>query len=132
MCRGATVLIVEDEALIALDVAMIVERAGGSVVGSGATPTEAPTLISKGVAARQPVTAAILDGNLADRDISPVVRRLHQCGVPMVVFSAVGLPGEVSPRAGEIPVILKPHPIDRAVATLISKLSAELRAIEAR
>ena len=131
MCKGATVLIVEDEAIIALDLTMTVECAGGSVVGPAATTAEALVLIAEGMALRQPITAAILDGNLADGNVAPVVWCLHQCGVPMVVYSAVGLPGEVASLAGEISVILKPHPIFDVVATLTSKLAAVVRAFEA-
>ena len=57
------VLIVEGDPLIALTLAFAVEDAGGSVIGPAGT-----TLLALSLLATEPVRAAILDVNLADRD----------------------------------------------------------------
>ena len=59
--RGARILVVEDEAFIALDLVMAIEDAGAIAVGPAATVAEALELISF-----DPPDGAILDVNLPD------------------------------------------------------------------
>ena len=124
MLKDAFILIVEDELLIALDLAMAVEEAGGIVVGPASTTIEALALIANAQTENKPISAAVLDGNLADRDVSPVVSRLHAEGVPMVVYSAVGLPKDVSSFSADIPWIPKPAAARRVIAVLTEKLAS--------
>jgi CheY-like chemotaxis protein len=78
---GRLILLVEDEALIALDVARALRAAGASVVAagyveSGLYTTEHPYL-----------SAAVIDLHLGGEDGTAVCRRLRQLGVPFVVHS---------------------------------------------
>ena len=123
MCKGATILIVEDESLIALDLAMAIEDAGGIVAGPASTTVEALALMAKAEVNNIRIDAALLDCNLADRDVTPVVLHLHEHGVPMVAYSATGLPGEVADLSAQIPWIPKPAATDRVVAALTEKLA---------
>ena len=68
MLDGLPVLIVEDDVFIGLTLADAVEHAGGLVIGPVGTTTIALDLL-----ATTQVGAAILNVNLADRDIEPVL-----------------------------------------------------------
>ena len=74
MLDGLPVLIVEDEFLIALTLADAVKEAGGSgFIGPASTTT-----MALGLLATARVGAAILDVNLADRDIRARLEFVHR------------------------------------------------------
>jgi DNA-binding NtrC family response regulator len=109
------VLVVEDEIFVALDVAATVEDANGTVVGP---VRQAIDLISK-----QPVDAAILDVNLADGDLEPILDRLKSQNIFVVIHTGGGLPAHLAARYPEVPVFQKPVPpyvLTRALATALS------------
>lgn len=100
------VLIVEDEPFIALDLAQAVESAGGIVIGPAATVAQALALVQASV-----LEAAILDVNLPDGHIGPVLESLRQ-HVAVVIHSGVGLPEELRFRFQHVPVYFKPTPAE--------------------
>ena len=108
------VLIVEDEPFIAWDLAQAVESAGGIVIGPAATLVQALALIHGNV-----LEAAILDVNLPDGHIGPVLESLRQ-HVAVVIHSGVGLPYEVRERFPHVPVYFKPTPAEVLTRRLIS------------
>ena len=122
--HGATILIGGDEPLIALDLLFAIEDAGGIVIGSAATSVEALAMIAVAEGAMVAISAAVLHCNLSDRDSAPVIVRLHASGVPMVVYSAVGLPPECRTLSAEIPWIAKPESTKLVVAMLDQKIQA--------
>lgn len=112
------VLVVEDEIFVALDVAATVEDANATVVGPVGTVRQAIDLISK-----QPVDAAILDVNLADGDLEPILDRLKSQNIFVVIHTGGGLPAHLAARYPEVPVFQKPVPpyvLTRALATALS------------
>ena len=100
----ARVLIVEDEPIIAWDIVEAVQSAGGLVVGPAATVAQALALVEASV-----LEAAILDVNLPDGHIGPVLASLRQ-HVVVIIHSAMGLPPEVKLRFPSVPVYFKPTP----------------------
>ena len=122
MYKGAPILVVEDEILIAMDLAMAIEAAGGLVLGPATTTVAALALIEEAVAANMVIAAALLDTNLADRDVTPVALRLLDLGVPIVMHSAVGPPPGVKASANEISWVCKPASARRVVASLSYEL----------
>ena len=80
MLNQCPVLIVEDNFLIAISLAEAVKDAGGIVVGPASTTTEALALLNQ-----QKVLAAILDVDLADRDVEPVLSWCVAAGVAIVI-----------------------------------------------
>ena len=108
------VLIVEDEPFIAWDLAQAVESAGGIVIGPAATLAQALALIQTSA-----VEAAILDVNLPDGHIGPVLESLRQ-HVAVVIHSGVGLPNEVKERFPHVPVYFKPTTAEVLTRRLIS------------
>lgn len=117
------VLVVEDEIFVALDVAATVEDANGKVVGPVGTVKQAIELISK-----QDVDAAILDVNLADGDLEPVLDRLKSRNIFVVIHTGGGLPKHLAARYPEVPVFHKPVPpyvLTRALATGLTSEMAQ-------
>ena len=82
---GRLVLVVEDEALIAMDLEARLERRGWRVLGPAATVARALRLLDGG--GEMPVVA-LLDANLRGETVTPVAERLRALGVPFVVASA--------------------------------------------
>ncbi len=123
MLAGANVLVVEDEAIIALELCLAIEDADGVVVGPAATTGEALMLIANASGAGMPIAVAVLDTDLADRDVTPVVLRLHENGIPMIIRSAVGLPAAVHALHPDIPWLPKPSESGRVVLAVAETIS---------
>ena len=109
---GRLILLVEDEALIALDVARALRAAGASVVAagyveSGLYTTEHPYL-----------SAAVIDLHLGGEDGTAVCRRLRQLGVPFVVHSDYPA-DEIAKEWPDVPVIPKPSRTHELVIALV-------------
>jgi DNA-binding NtrC family response regulator len=82
-----TILIVEDEFLVAMDLEMILRRHGWLILGPTATIAETLRLLKT----TQP-SVAILDVRLKDGVVTPVVEALQDLDVPFVVSSAYERP----------------------------------------
>jgi DNA-binding NtrC family response regulator len=108
-----TVLIVEDEPLVALDLAYAVEELDGIVIGPVATVAEAMALLHA-----KPITAAIIDANLADRDVTPLALQLVEIAIPFVVHTGTGLPALLKAAHPDLPVIMKPTQSTKVVRKL--------------
>lgn len=118
MLKHQTILIVEDDPFVALDLLEAVERMGGRPVGPVATVAAALALIET-----MAIDSAILDVQLADRDITPVALRLIAMGKPLVFQTGTGLPPSLREAGGDLPILSKPVAAD----TVLSHLSAEMR-----
>nr|WP_075218013.1 response regulator [Mongoliimonas terrestris] len=103
--KGRRVLIVEDEPFIAFDIADAIEMAGGVVVGPAMTVREALRLIRD-----ERLEAAILDVNLPDGDIGPVILALSKAGIPLLIHTGAGLTPELQRRHPGLRVFAKPTP----------------------
>jgi DNA-binding NtrC family response regulator len=115
LLNQADVLVAEDEPIIGLDLGFAIEDAGGKVIGPASTVEHALTLLGS-----HSVAGAILDVNLIDGDISPVVECLIERRVPFILQSGVGLPPKLVARFPDLTVQIKPI---RAVR-LIEELAA--------
>ncbi len=109
---GRRVLVVEDEALVAMLVEDALLDAGASVIGPAATVAEALALLE-----RESPEAAVLDLNLAGETSTPVADALAARGVPFVVATGYGAEG-LPPGHGSVPVLAKPYDPDELTATL--------------
>ena len=117
MFLAQNILIVEDEHLIALDLAQTVVEQGGHVVGSCATVGDALVMLD-----RHGIDGAILDGTLPDGEVTPVALRLADRGIPMIVYSGTGLPTGLAGRFPNLPVVFKPA----SSATVLAGLAREM------
>lgn len=80
---GRSVLLVEDELLVALDIEQVLKTAGFRVLGPVSSVTSALALLKT-----EKPDAAILDLNLRGELVTPVARRLREMGVPFVLSTA--------------------------------------------
>ena len=115
--NGRAILIVEDETLIALDLADTVVACGGIVVGPASTVVEAQQLLGTAH-----IDGAICDGMLTDRDCTPVALALCDRGIPMVVHSATGPPPALREAYPTLLVVMKPATADRVIGSLVKLL----------
>ena len=105
MRAANTIMIVEDESLVALSLQDFLSDLGYAVVGPFGRVTEALKELD-----RRPIDAAILDVNLAGEFVYPLADLLRKRNIPFVF--ATGYSAEsIDPRFGEISVLQKP--IDR-------------------
>lgn len=117
---GWRVLVVEDEALIALDVELALEDAGARVLGPARDERRALALI-EGATAEGGMDAAVLDVDLGDHSCEGIAARLRAEGVPFVLHTGDWrAEGELVEALGA-PVVAKPSSMEaivRAVAAL--------------
>jgi len=96
--RDQRVLIVEDEAVVAMELTRVLTAAGAKVVGPAGTIEEALNLLND-----QPVDRALLDVNLGGRLITPVARALTRRRIPFVYLT-----GYQEPDVDDGPILRKP------------------------
>jgi CheY-like chemotaxis protein len=96
------VLLVEDEALVAIMMGDILREVGFSVVGPYARVGEAVV-----AATEEEVEAAVLDVNLGGELVYPVADTLAARGVPFVFVTGYG-PERIDGRFARVPVLQKP------------------------
>ena len=89
MLNGLRVLVVEDDPAVATDISDLIERAEGEVIGPVGSLHEARQTVKS----NQAINAAVLDVNLSDGDITPVLESLRARKVGVVVYTgSAGLP----------------------------------------
>jgi DNA-binding response OmpR family regulator len=109
-----TVLIVEDDYVIAMDLQLRLEDWGWRVIGPAANVEEALRLLDD----EMPLVA-LLDVNLGDELVTPVAQRLKAEGVPFAVASAHAKPEHYGgPILAGIPNAGKPISDGKLMATL--------------
>lgn len=113
--EGLSVLVVEDEFLIAMEIEEMLSRHGCRVLGPVASVSAALTLLET-----EAPEAALLDVNLRGERVTPLARALRQRGVPFLLASAYdGKELERTPEFREVENIGKPlqeHRLIRALA----------------
>lgn len=117
MLGSRSVLIVEDEAFIAIDLAHVVAELGGRVVGPVASIAAAMRLLDE-----QLVAAAILDASLLDGDSTPVALRLVRENVPFVMHTGTGVPPDVAAVRPDLPVVMKPANPQVVIDLLVAEI----------
>lgn len=118
MFEQTPVLIVEDEPIVAIDLALAVADHGGEVIGPVASVDEAFRALS-----HSKIGGAILDFQLKDRDSTPIAEHLAKAGIPFVFHTANRLPPELAEQWPDLPVLLKPS----STEALMESLAGEIR-----
>ncbi|EKV28924.1 Response regulator receiver [Caenispirillum salinarum AK4] len=80
-------LVVEDEALIAMTLTDMIEDLGHQVIGSCGNVDQAVDII---VRRRAEIDGCILDANLGGTSSAPVARSLRDAGIPFLLASGYG------------------------------------------
>jgi DNA-binding response OmpR family regulator len=105
------ILVVEDEALVAMLVEDALLDAGFTVVGPARTVAQALEMLKA-----DPPDAAVLDLNLAGENSLSVAEALSARGIPFLVATGYGVAG-LPQHLRHIPVLPKPYdPADLTVA----------------
>jgi len=112
------ILVVEDEALIAMLVEALLADRGHAVVGPASRVAAALTL-----AEGETLDAAVLDVNLAGETVFPVAEVLTRRGVPVVFLTGYGRLG-LPDRFRDFAVVEKPVDPDKLLAAVDAALAA--------
>ncbi|KLK90312.1 hypothetical protein AA309_26380 [Microvirga vignae] len=115
MLTGCHVLVVEDEALVAESLCELLTEAEGVPVGPASSVREARQLIKTDPS----LDAALLDVNLSDGSVTPVLEALNARGIPTVVYTGSVVPEDVRQRHPDLIALSKP--------VLPARLIGELR-----
>ena len=113
MLHGARILVAEDEPLIASDLADHLIGFGAKVIGPVATLSEGIRLAST-----ERLDTALLDFNLFDGHVSPLLDILSSRGVAIVVYTGRGVSRELIARHPRLTVVPKPTAMHRIIAEL--------------
>jgi DNA-binding response OmpR family regulator len=122
--QGRRVLVVEDEALLAMELDGVLRQQGCTVLGPAATVDRAVALIGAG----RP-EAALLDLNLDGRSALPVAAALNARGVPFLVVSGYGEAQSRAPELSRAPRLAKPVHPSKLVRKLVRKLARLLATV---
>ncbi|WP_230534368.1 response regulator [Microvirga roseola] len=117
MLAGCRVLVVEDEALVAEVLRELLAEAEGVPVGPVSSVGEARQLIKN----EPSLDAALLDMNLSDGLVTPVLETLSARGIPTVVYTGGAVPEDVRQRHPNLIALAKP--------VLPARLIGELRKV---
>jgi len=111
--EGKRILIIEDEPLVAMELALTLAEAGVVVLGPASTANDALAVIGA-----ESLDGALLDGNLQGKLVDAVAEALSSRSVPFLFVSGYGrdhLPAAFT----SIPIITKPF----VTSTLLTSLS---------
>jgi two-component SAPR family response regulator len=120
--EGLSVFVVEDEALVLLNLEDMLEELGCAVAGTAMHIEGAERCFAEGITA----DVAVLDVNVAGEMVFPFARKLAGCNVPIVFatgYGRAGLPDDFHHH----PVLQKPYTAE----DLASGLREALRRVEA-
>lgn len=109
---GQRILVVEDEALVAMLIEDALVEVGAFILGPAASVAEAMALLDGVTPA-----AAVLDLNLAGENSVAVADRLVALGVPFVIATGYGRDGVPARHAGGA-VLPKPYDPTELIRTL--------------
>ena len=109
---GLTVLIVEDEYLIATDLQRVVEDAGAERVLLARSTASAVGFLH----ASHRIDACILDLKLGDEDGRPLAQELLKRGIPFVVATGMGV--DVDLDLADLVMVQKPYSDAQVVEAL--------------
>jgi ActR/RegA family two-component response regulator len=115
-----SIMIAEDKAFLALDLALEVENLDGVVVGPVASVADALVLIDTVAMA-----GAVVDCQLADRDATPLVMALVARAIPVVIQTGTALPAGLALLQPRLPVLRKPVQPLSVLAALVVTMDAK-------
>jgi DNA-binding response OmpR family regulator len=115
--RGRSILVVEDEPLVALHLETVLHSAGAKVL-SACTLDSALHL-----AERAGLSAAVLDFGLSQNDCGPVCERLRERGIPFVIYSGYS---DLRLKFPDVLIVPKPADLNDVVAAVSALLRPTL------
>jgi DNA-binding response OmpR family regulator len=116
--RGRSILVVEDELLIAMDIAQALERAGANATMT-TTVHHALILIE-----HDGLAGAIMDHALSDGDSTKLCMRLKERGIPYLSYSGYE---PVEGASKDAPHIMQPVSMDRLMSAMEGLMAGPAR-----
>ena len=116
--NGLRLLVVEDEAMIALMLEDMLDTFGCTVVDVAGTLARGLALATD---AALPLDGAILDVNLGGEMVYPVAESLAERGVPFIFCTGYG---RLDPKThfADVPILAKPYQQEELKSMLVSAL----------
>ena len=109
---GKRLLVVEDEALVALDIVTVLEDAGAEVAGSAGTAKDALAIINNAA-----LDAALLDANLRGDPVDEIAGALAAHNVPFLFVTGYG-PESLPKAFGGSAMLSKPFGQEQLIAAV--------------
>ena len=120
------ILVIEDEPLLAMDMAGMLSDAGFEAVSPASSLGEAMQ-----AAAKRDFDAVVLDANLAGKPVDELAALLTRANVPFAFVTGYGREG--LPKAfASAPMLAKPFSVEAFIATVRKLISPEKRALALR
>ena len=114
---GVRLLVVEDDAILLMELEEILHAAGAEIVGHCRTIEDALAVVEQ-----EGISAAVLDVRIGHQTVAPVARKLGRCGTPFLFYTGqVGNDPALEEWRG-CKIIAKPaqaHTLVSAVADLL-------------
>ncbi|RFC65210.1 response regulator [Fulvimarina endophytica] len=120
--NGLSVVVVEDETIIAMQLEDMLEDAGCRIVATAMRLRQAMALLDEDKAAG----AAVLDVNLGDATVFPFAEGLQAAGIPIVFATGYGTAG-VPDEWRRYPILQKPYTSAQIEAALLRVVFDERR-----
>lgn len=108
--QGAKILVAEDDAILAFDISIMLQKAGASILGPTVTLNHTMT-----IAADTPMSAALLDVSLRGEEVFPAARVLTERGVGVVFYTGYAEVDKLKREWPNAEVLTKPAPPRRLV-----------------
>jgi DNA-binding response OmpR family regulator len=116
--QDKTILIIEDNLMLALDLAYVVEDHGGRAIGPVTTAADALRILDT-----EEIAAAILDCQVAEDDVAKIVMRLAERRIPVVVTTITAPPPVIAALLPDAPILRAPIGSDEALARLAGEVA---------
>jgi CheY-like chemotaxis protein len=111
---GITVLVVEDDGIVGLDLRFALEAAGACVLGPASSVDEAIGLL------QQPLDVAVLDVDLDTEKSFPIALILLARQVPFVFLTGFPESDLIPQSLRSVPILSKPLPCPELVRSLVA------------
>jgi len=108
--QGAKILVAEDDAILAFDISIMLQKAGALILGPAVSLKH-----TMAIAADTPMSAALLDVSLRGEDVFPAARVLERRGVGVVFYTGYAEVDKLKREWPDAEVLTKPAPPRRLV-----------------
>jgi CheY-like chemotaxis protein len=116
--QGVCVLVVEDEPIVALDLASMLADVGADVLGPALTAREAEKLSEN-----SNIAVAVLDIRLGDETVAPVADILYRRGIPIIFHTGHGAAADLNSQWPGSRVLVKPTKEEELLREIVSVLA---------
>jgi hypothetical protein len=120
MLADKAILIVEDNVLLAYDLLSVVESNHGQIIGPVMTAREAMHCLES-----EEIAGVILDAELVDKEIEPVLMMLAEKRIPLVMHAAIEPPPLARTLLPNAPILKAPIQTEAAVARLAIEIARQ-------